>query len=332
MALALWSSLKKSLYRYKNLMLLSGLCFVGGFLLCEIFSARKTNGGETDKWQTLLQYPRTFTSFALWVLVLMAALLCVSNIALIRHEGFRPKNVLGIVLSACYIGGTYAISLLDAYLDLNEAILLFLHLLLSYMECFLASTAIMGLLAAMQKPKYDKDFIIIPGCAISKKGGLLPLLKGRTDRAIRYAWAQEIASGRPVKYVPSGGQGPDEVMSEGSAMELYLLSHGAEPDEVYPEKKSVSTCENFKFAKKIIYAVNPEANVAFATTNYHMLRSGILAYDLGMDAEGISSKTRWYFWPNGFVREFIAILAMRRKTHLAVVGALAVLCILYACL
>ena len=186
---------------------------------------------------------------------------------------------------------------------------------------------IMGWIAALQKPQYNKDFIIIPGCSISKTGGLLPLLRGRTNRAVRYAWDQEIATGKKVCYVPSGGQGADEIMSEGSAMELYLLAHGAETDEVFPERESTSTYENFAFSKKVIDAQSSGAKVAFSTTNYHVLRCGLLARRVGLDAEGIASRTKWYFWPNGFAREVVAIFAMSRKAHAIAAAVITALCL-----
>ena len=72
--------------------------------------------------------------------------------------------------------------------------------------------------------------------------------------------------------------------------------------------------------------VKPDAKIAFATTNYHMLRSGILARKAGIDAEGIAGDTKWYFWPNGFVREFFAILALNVRAHIITASAAAVLC------
>ena len=186
-----------------------------------------------------------------------------------------------------------------------------------YLDLFLSGTLLMALLASRHTPDYDKDFVIIPGCSISKKGGLLPLLKARTNRAILFAWDQERASGKPARYIPTGGQGPDEIISEGSAMELYLLSHGAEQYEILPEKESVNTYENMLFSKRIVDETCPGAKVCFVTTNYHVLRSGILARQVGLDAEGLASVTKWYFWPNGLAREIFAILSMFPWLHLA---------------
>ena len=129
---------------------------------------------------------------------------------------------------------------------------------------------------------------------------------------MRFAWEQEIATGKPVCFVPSGGQGADEIMSEGSAMAMYLLSHSAEEYEILAEKESRNTYENFLFSKRLIDAHKKDAKVTFVTTNYHVLRSGMFAKKAGLNAEGVASDTKWYYWPNGFVREFIAILNMHR--------------------
>ena len=84
------------------------------------------------------------------------------------------------------------------------------------------------------------------------------------------------------------------------------------------EDRSVSTLENMTFSKQVIDGVKPEAKVAFATTNYHVFRSGIYAIQAGIDADGIGSRTKWYFWPNAFVREFIALLSTKIKNHIVV--------------
>ena len=51
------------------------------------------------------------------------------------------------------------------------------------------------------------------------------------------------------------------------------------------------------------------ANILFSTTNYHIFRSGILSAKAGLRADGIGAKTKWYFWPNAQMREFIGLLA-----------------------
>ena len=231
---------------------------------------------------------------------------------LLHREGISRSNLFGGGLGTAWIAG----NLLCCRLAVGTAIPPLMGRLAGALGCcgdfLMAGVLLSALVAAKHKPAYDKDFIIIPGCSISKDGGLLPLLKARTNRAIRFAWDQERAVGKPARYIPTGGQGPDEIMSEGSAMEFYLLSHGAEQYEVLPEKKSKNTWENMLFAKEIADAEMPGAKVCFTTTNYHVLRSGMLARRAGLDAEGLASSTKWYFWPNGLAREIVAIFSMYR--------------------
>lgn len=342
-------SLRITLYAYGNIGLIAGILFTSVLflVLAKLFAESLVSGNLSLSFlfRRLLGFPREFSYYAVFVIVLICILLGISNVALIRHEGFCLQNALSLLVAGLYIGGTIAIyvgsDLLERYvftghdrllLTLNTVIPLFLLILLCYLECILAGSAILGWRAARQIPKHDKDFVIILGCSIDKRGGLLPLLKGRVNRAVRFAWEQEIETGKAVHYVPSGGKGPNEIMSEGSAMELYLLTRGAEEYEVFPEKKSRNTWENLCFSKKIIDELKPDAKVAFATTNYHILRSGILARRAGLDAEGVAGDTKWYFWPNGFVREFFGILALNGKAHIAVAIAAALLCAALGCL
>ena len=66
------------------------------------------------------------------------------------------------------------------------------------------------------------------------------------------------------------------------------------------------------------------ARIGFFTTNYHEFRSGIYARRVKMRAEGICSPTRWYFWPNAWVREFIGVLTEHRGKQALVIGAMIV--------
>lgn len=338
-------SLKKTLYAYKNICIFGWIIFASFFVIVFAVELIPYLGEKEASFGTVFEclynLPRFFTIFALIVLTVICVMIAISNISLIRHEGFCIQNLLSIVLAAFYLGGTFVVYFIihiiidgNIFADLpfGVAITVFIYFcllaVLCYFECLFAGIVIMGWKAAHQIPKHDRDYIIILGCSIDKRGGLRPLLKGRVNRAIRYAWDQEIESGKPLKYVPSGGKGSDEVMSEGSAMELYLLSRGAESYEIYPEKESTNTEENMRFSKKIIDELNPNAKVAFATTNYHMLRSGIIARMEGLDAEGIAGDTKWYFWPNGFVREVFAIILMRLKLHLISIGIISFVCAL----
>lgn len=258
----------------------------------------------------------TFPVFLCGVSALAGLAVLISNQALIWHEKFRPARLMGLVIivSAGVLG--WSISFFEfkplIYLSYYGDVMFFGFLIMSY-------------LAVKRKPEYDVDYVVILGCSISKDGHLLPLLKARVNRAIHFAWDQEIATGKPVLFVPSGGQGKDEIMSEGSAMEFYLLTHGAEKYEIFPEKNSTNTKENLIFSKEIIDEKLENAKIAFCTTNFHVFRSGILAQKAGLNAQGISSTTKWYFWPNALIREYIGFLSLYPIHHIVLI-----VCILLA--
>ena len=251
-------------------------------------------------------FPKLFLTGTIPVIFAMTVFLFICNLTTIRHEGFKKWHLLGTAFGCvCLI-----FNLLCRYT-------IFTEIIACYYICIFIGTVIMSYAAALNKPGHDKDYIIILGCYIGKQVNLLPLLRQRINRAIRFAWDQEIDTGKAACYVPTGGRGYDEIMSEGSAMELYLLSHSAEQYEILAEKKAVNTEENFIFSKKLMDNMKSDYKTVYVTTNYHVLRSGMIARKAGLNAEGLASDTKWDFWPNAFIREYIAILSMYRKSQLA---------------
>ncbi|MCR5419779.1 MAG: YdcF family protein [Lachnospiraceae bacterium] len=264
------------------------------------------------------------------ILCLISVFICFSNIVLLKREGFRLHNLLGFIFLSIYLAVTQVLrNRIIVSCEYMNGVIFMVRLAVCYFECSILAVWILGYAVLTIKPEFDKDFVIILGCSISRKGKLRPLIKQRVNRAIRFVWEQEWEAGKTAYYVPSGGQGKDEPLSEGSAMELYLLSRGAEENEVFAEKESVNTIENLKFSKRMIDSRKKDARVAVVTTNYHVLRSGMLARKQKIDAQVIGSKTKWYFWPNAFFRETVAILMMNFRTHLVVFVIFFILSVLY---
>ena len=158
--------------------------------------------------------------------------------------------------------------------------------------------------------------MLFRSCRIRSDGTLTPLLQGRADRALAFWKKQKRSFSREAIFIPSGGKGADESMSEAEAIERYLLFRGISPALVHAEKNSTSTFENMLFSKRIIDEIQPQASAVFATTNYHLFRSGVTARRAGLPIEGIGSRTRWWFWPNAFVRECASLLLNRWKEEL----------------
>ena len=274
------------------------------------------------------------------LIIIFAFFMALSNIRLITREGFRPVNLLGIFIGVFMLAGSAlcfwllqnagflmgdAAGDIAAYLLKTAVAAAFL-----YFECILFATVVCLQRAGRYRPAYNKDFIIILGCAIRKDGTLYPLLRGRVDKAIEFYRAQYKETGKKAVFVPSGGQGSDEIISEGEAMKRYLLEQGIEEEQIMAETRSATTLENMRFSQALINERKPEAKVAFSTTNYHVFRGGMFAREAGMDASGMGSGTKWYFWPNAEVREFIGLVVNEKWVHLAVVFGLAVLSVIVA--
>ena len=272
---------------------------------------------------------RMYMLYSLPFILVYSAALCISNISLIRHEGKRLVNVLGIVLAFLLVGGeallyfgNYYASGSETEVMLHDMLINLLAAIYLYFECMLIGSIIANVIVVRYEPEKYKDYLIILGCGIRKDGTPTPLLAGRIDRALRFAREQEAMTGKAPVFVTSGGQGPDETASESSAMKKYLIEHGIPEERILEENRSGSTYENMQFSKKLIQAENPEAKIAFSTTNYHVFRSGLMARRVKMRAVGIGAKTKWYFWPNAAVREFVGILTEHRLKQGLILGTM----------
>ena len=141
---------------------------------------------------------------------------------------------------------------------------------------------------------------------------------------------QEAATGFAPVFVPSGGKGEGEVIPEAEAIRNYLLEAGVPQDRILAEDRSENTRENLENSLNLIaeHSEKRDPKIAFSTTNYHVFRAGILAWQMGIRAEGIGSGTRSYFWINAFVREFIATVYAERRKHLLVIAVMILLTLL----
>ena len=200
--------------------------------------------------------------------------------------------------------------------------------IVAYLECILLGAVVFGIRAAKHIPSFDKDYILILGSQIRPDGTLTPLLRSIADKAIEFADMQKKGSGKDIVFVPSGGKGGDEVMSEADAIGNYLREKGCPEEQILIENQSLNTYENIRNSMELIredFAVRSEEagarepKAAFSTTNYHVFRAGLIASELGYNMEGIGSPTKRYFWVNAFIREFIATLVSERKRHLKVI-------------
>ncbi len=153
-------------------------------------------------------------------------------------------------------------------------------------------------------PAPNADAVIVLGSGIRGEHPSLTL-KYRLDAALDYL------NGSPDSLViVSGGQGPDEIVSEASVMKKYLVSRGIDPDRIIEEDRSESTQENFEFSKAIVTErLGENARVVFVTTRFHVFRAERVAAKMGLDAQGVPAKGVWYITLNDYLRECAAITA-----------------------
>ena len=274
----------------------------------------------------------SFSYFAMLTLpciIVLSIYSIITNIILIKKEGFKYTNLLGIflgILSLVGLLGSQTIYMVTSKLIVGKKLLMVKRLIdiiinatLSYLYTLIIATLYCNIKASSHKPSYDKDFVIILGSKVNNDGSLTPLLKGRADKAIEFGRNQEKNSNKEIYYVPSGGKGHDETIAEGEAIKKYLIKQGIDKKYILVENKSTSTIENMKFSNEIIIKKKKDAKIVFSTTNYHVFRSGVIATECGIDCEGFGSPTKWYFYTNALIREFIANLVQEKKRHIGII-------------
>lgn len=148
------------------------------------------------------------------------------------------------------------------------------------------------------------DYVLILGAGLNGKQ-ISKRLEGRLEQG--YAYLNQHPDSQAVL---SGGQGPDEEISEAKAMGLYLIGRGISPDRLIYEDVSTSTLENFTFSKEVIEktAGLSESKVLIVTSDYHMYRAKMIAKALGYECYGLTSKNPFMVKINYLLRESLALV------------------------
>jgi len=327
---AFFKQIQYNLYSYNTIYYMGFALFVLVLLIFHVYGALSTiqEFGYYSAEHALHMMDGSAKMYMLMTFPFILAFsiaLFVSNIYLIRYEGKRLVNLLGMILAVLLVAGEVILYRLDYFVTGSEFEVMMHDLFTGvyasvylYIECMIIGVIIAGMIAAKYVPEPDKDFLIILGCGLNKNGKPTPLLQGRIDRALEFDQYQRKTTGKQLTFITSGGLGPDEIVAESSAMKQYLMEHGIPESRIIEEDRSVNTHQNMLFSKEKIMAVNPEGRIAFATTNYHVCRSGLHARRVKMKALGMGAETKWYFWPNAAVREFVGLLTEHRGKQILI--------------
>lgn len=263
------------------------------------------------------------------IYALIIALLINAKIVL-KHESKSKANLLTLFLAIALIAHLI-LSFVEPQLYFSE----YLRPLFStftFIEIYfifdIFNFLSISFLYKFKKNKLNQDFIIVLGSGLIGDR-VPPLLASRINKAIEF-YKRQSRVNNPPKIIFSGGQGPDEKISEALAMQRYALDCGIPIEATLLEDKSKNTLQNMSFSKNIINKIigNNKYNCVFVTNNFHVFRASLYAKKVGLKSQGIGSKTALYYLPNAMIREYIAIVVMNKKRNLIVITLILILCLI----
>ena len=118
----------------------------------------------------------------------------------------------------------------------------------------------------------DPQVMVILGCQVKPWGPSI-LLQDRLDKALDY-----LEDHPDLTIVVSGGQGPDEHISEAQCMYDYLTEHGVDGDQILMEDQSHNTVENLRYTVDLLAeeGYDPTADVVVVSNGFHLTRVRML--------------------------------------------------------
>ena len=122
--------------------------------------------------------------------------------------------------------------------------------------------------------------MLVLGCQVKPWGPSI-LLQDRLDTALGY-----LEEHPEISVVVSGGQGPDEPMTEAQAMADYLTGQGIDQARIFLEDQSHNTVQNFQYSKQLLEAEGynlEETEVLVVSNGFHLTRARMLAERVGFE-------------------------------------------------
>lgn len=225
------------------------------------------------------------------ILILNAALLAViANL----NIGLLPVLCLGLMLT---IYGAFFDRLCTKKI-VNAFVVFVLTTLVAF-------GSFLGIYGRNDNATYNEKTVIVLGCGIRGDTVSVGLAK-RLNKAVQYHEKNPEAV-----IIVSGGQGPQETISEALAMKNYLAKKGIPEDKIIMEDKSTSTITNFKYSHEIMNEMGlPQDSVVFITNAYHIYRGSVYAEKEGLKVNHLGTDIKWYTVPMNYMREMLAVIKM----------------------
>lgn len=305
---------------YLNIYVLSLLIVFGLINTADFFIPIVNSEGHINLFYIIL-----LTFIFPIILLLIFALTLFNTRKIVAKEGKRITNLLvfvyGLFLFLDFLIINYQPYLLFHYR--HGIIGLYLNFIFWYFNIILLSQTLYSMLLSFVSNYKNPDYILILGSGLIGDR-VPPLLQSRLNKGI------ELKNKFPkAKIIVSGGQGPDELVSESEAMGKYLIEQGIKETDIIFETESTTTYENLVFSKQKVQDTQTKSPFfTIVSNNFHVLRAAFLSRKVKLKATVAGSYTASYFYPNAFIREFIACLVMYKKSH-AIILILATLGFIY---
>mgnify|MGYP003293048424 CR=1 FL=1 len=152
------------------------------------------------------------------------------------------------------------------------------------------------------------DVLLILGCRVK---GETPeeTLQMRINKAAEY-----LNNNKNVVAIACGGiVHDDQTKSEAQAIFEGLTEKGVEGERIILEDKSTTTKENFLNAKKIIEGMGENLSVAMLSSEFHLMRAGMLAKKCGLDVTTVAAPSPKDLRMKNYIRELICLPELLRK-------------------
>lgn len=183
----------------------------------------------------------------------------------------------------------------------GKGILSVIVLLVATALIFTAVTTV-NMVSAANNPPSGETAVVVLGCKVNPSGPSL-MLTTRLEATLEY-----LNENPSAKCILSGGQGPDEPVSEAQAMQSWLVARGIDKNRLYMEDKSTSTWENLRFSKELIQREKLCPAITVITNEFHQYRARTIAESYNIESYSFSAKTPLYLLPTYYVREIGGIL------------------------
>ena len=170
-------------------------------------------------------------------------------------------------------------------------------LIVGITECFIIH-------ASFGNPNESCEYMVVLGAKVRQDGPSVSLMD-------RIRGAYDYMTEHPdVVAIVSGGQGPDEPMTEAQCMYDELVALGIDPSRIWIEDKATSTWENLNFSLDLVEertGTRPDT-LGVVSSEYHLYRASLFAEACEVEFVGIPAHTsRLSQLINHFMREVAGV-------------------------